>query len=181
MPDTDWSEQVRAFAAERRLRPTCIDRWLALSATDGSALLTLASELRLGENQLRDLWEWAEEIALRDASTLAAVLESEPLRSVRGSRLGRADALKAFKAALRRLRFPEMAAQERRIAALVDRLGLPAGVRVQWPEFLEGDSLRVVIDARGAGALRAAAYALGEAAQRAECAEIFSLLDGAKG
>lgn len=173
-----WTDGLRAFAAERQYRASTVDSWLALARTDGEALLRLAEELRLGENQLRDLWVWAEEIALRDRTTLAGVIECAAVAAARRRAGGRAERLKGVKQALRRLRFPQLAAQEARLAALVEALELPPTVRVRWPEFLEGDTLRFEFEARDPEALGASARALLAASARSECAEIFALLDG---
>lgn len=180
MPEANVFDRVRTWGAERRFRPVTIERWTALAGADADALLRLATRLRLGENQLRDLWDWLDEVALRDGVSLATVLASGSLQDpfVRG--LGRADELKVFKAALRRLRFPGLAAQERQLAGLVARLALPSSVRVEWPDFLEGDHLSISIDVRSPDGLRSVAQALASAATRPECAQIFALLDGAE-
>ena len=181
MAESDVFERVRAYGEDRRFRAATLERWLGLEAENAQALLDLAERLRLGDNQLRDLWDWLEEIADRDGETLASVVQRDALRNVFRRGLGRADAFKGYKATLRRLRYPALAAQEARIAALVECLGLPASIRVEWPEFLEGDRLAIAIEIRSPEALRAAADALAGAAERPECAEIFAVLDGAGG
>ncbi len=176
MPEPASADAVRAFGAQRNYSTASIERWLRLTPGDGAALLELARELRLGENQLRDLWEWAEEIAARDGSALAEVFASETLAAARRRPVGRNDKLKLVKAALRRLRFPQLAAVEDRLSALVRELALPHNVRLALPEFLEGDALRVEIVADSPAALRAAAGRLHDAAQTHACALIFELL-----
>lgn len=178
MPETSVAGRIRAYAEERRFRSATVDRWLAAPVADAAALLELALRLRLGENQLRDLWDWLDEVACRDRQPLAAVLARPVLQDALAPSLGRTDQLKAFKASLRRLRFPALAAQEERLAGLVGALQLPPAVRVRWPEFLEGDRLEISVEATSPEALRSAAEALAAAARRAECAAIFALLDG---
>jgi hypothetical protein len=167
---------VRAFATERRYAAPTIERWLALPEADGGALLDLALELRLGEHQLRDLWEWAEEVAQRDASTLAGVLASPEIAAARRRPDGRNDRLRLVKSALRRLRYPQLCAAEERLAGLVRSLGLPPSVRVVMPDNLEGDALRVEIVAASAAGLRSAVARLAEATEAPQCDEIFTLL-----
>src|SRR5262245_33283188 len=83
----DWSEElagrVEAFATAHHLPAPLRARWRALAADDAAALLEIAEELRLGENHLRDFCEWSEEVALRDATSVGAVLRSEGLRAAR--------------------------------------------------------------------------------------------------
>lgn len=178
MGEVTAGEAIRSFATERSYRDETVARWVALDPLDAASLLEIAADLRLGENQLRDLWLWAEEIAARDGSSLVAVFAEPGVRSALRKRAGRNDRVKGLRAALRRLRFPQLAAHEQQLAALVEALQLPGTVRVHWPEFLEGDSLHVELDVRSPAALAAQARALADAAARPEFAEIFALLDG---
>ncbi|HXQ24017.1 MAG TPA: hypothetical protein VN812_20215 [Candidatus Acidoferrales bacterium] len=180
MTERSVDAALRAYAAERKYHPTTIDRWLRLAPADRAALLELAQELRLGENQLRDLWEWAEEIAQRDGLSLATVLGAEALAAARRRAVGRSDKLKLVKAALRRLRFPQLGAAEDRLAVLVRELGLPPSVRVTPPESLEGDSIRIEIVADSAASLHDSVARLLAASQSPGCAAIFELLAGAR-
>lgn len=178
MSEASVYDRVRAYAAERRFRVATIERWTTLEVADAESLLDLAERLRLGENQLRDLWDWLEEVAIREGRSVADVLASGSLRDAFGSGLGRSDQHKRFKAALRRLRYPRLAAQEERIRGLVEQLSLPAAVRVEVPDFLEGDYVTVSADVKDAKSLRRIAEALAVAAESSECATIFRLLDG---
>jgi hypothetical protein len=174
------SDAIRTFARERHYSAPTVERWLALEAANGLALLELAQELRLGENQLRDLWEWAEEIAQRDHTSLAQVVALEAVAAPRRSRsLGRNDKLKLIKTALRRLRFPQLAATEERLATLVGELDLPGNIRVTFAEFLEGDEVRIEIVANSVASLEAAAERLRAAAAAPACATIFQILEEA--
>ncbi len=176
MADPTFDAALRSFAAERKYGDATLQRWLQLAAGDAAALLALAQALRPSENQLRDLWEWAEEIAARDRVPLAQVLAAEPIAAARRRRVGRNDKIKLIKGELRRLRFPQLAATEERLAALVRELGLPRNVRLTLPEFLEGDDIRIEITANSRAALRDAAARLLAAAQTPGCAALFALL-----
>lgn len=177
MLDARIETALRAFTDERRYGAATVERWLGLDSTDAQALLDLARELRLGEHQLCDLWEWAEEIAHRDGTSLVQVLEREPVAAARHARnVGRTDKLKLLKAALRRLRFPQLSATEDRLAALVRQLDLPRNVRVSFPEFLEGDDVRIEIVADSAASLQKVAERLQAAAGTPTCKALFELL-----
>jgi len=176
MTDSEAQTAIRAYAGARNYSAATTERWLRLDAGDGGALLQLAAELRLGENQLRDLWDWAEETAERDGVTLHHVLAAEPIGAARARKLGRNDKLKAIKAALRRLRFPQLTDVEDRLADLVRTMQLPRTVRVALPEHLEGDQVRIEITATSKTAWRTAAAALLAAAESPACTELFTLL-----
>jgi len=180
MDQQSLDRALRTFAHEHRYSTTTLERWLALDPADGRALLELAQELRLGENQLRDVWEWAEEIAQRDHMSLAQVLALKSVAAPRRSRnVGRNDKLKLIKTALRRLRFPQLAATEERLAALVRQLDLPRNIRVSFPEFLEGDEVRIEIVADSMASLATAADRLRTAVETPACTAIFQILEEA--
>jgi hypothetical protein len=176
MTPSDLQVAIRSYAGARMYSAATTERWLRLPGGDGDALLQLATELRLGENQLRDLWEWAEEIGTRDQLTLSRVLSAPPIATARARQLGRNDRLKVIKAALRRLRFPQLAAVEDRLADLVRTLALPRNVRITLPEQLEGDLVRIEITADSIAAWRAAATALLAASDTPAGVELFALL-----
>jgi hypothetical protein len=171
--------QITTFAGERRYRQAIIERWLQLDDIDAAAIMALAGELRLGENQLRDLWEWADEIARRDRLSLAEVFGSTDIVAALRRKVGRQDQLKLVKAALRRRRFPNLSTTEDQLAQLVRALKLPNNISIELPEFLEGDGVQVHLRAANPVALRQAAAALLTAAESPTCTELFHLLDEA--
>ncbi len=173
------ADEVAAFARERRYAEPTQQRWSQLSDHDAAALLHLAQPLQLSENQLRDIWQWLEDVAQRDQLPLAKILESPALQSVLRNPLGRAEKIKAFKSKLRELRFPQLVAAEQRARQLISALELPRHVAVELPAHLEGDSLRFSITANSASALQQAATALLAATAHPQCAELFHLLEEA--
>jgi hypothetical protein len=179
MSDSDVRDRIRAYAGARAYGAATTERWLRLAPRDGDALLQLALQLRLGENQLRALWDWAEEIAGRDRLTLREVLVVQPVAAARARALGRNDKLTAVKAALRRLRFPQLAAVEDRLGVLIRSMQLPRHVRVALPAHLEGDQVRIDIEVTSAEGWRTAAAALLAAADSPACSELFALLSEA--
>lgn len=172
------SELITKLARERRYADVVVQRWLALDATDAEALLDLALELRLGENQLLDFWHWIEEIASRDHIPFAAVLASTAIEEARRRKFGRNEKLKEMKDALRRLRFPQLVATETLARQLLHELGLPRNVHAELPPALEGAYIDLRLEVDSPEALRRAAQALSDAADTAACTQLFELLDG---
>ena len=81
-------------------------------------LLSLALDLKISENHLRDLMDWLEEAALRDGAAIGALLARQSIDDIKTDpRLGRADKLKRIKEQVRRLRFPRLAQTEDEIRA----------------------------------------------------------------
>lgn len=174
----ELSRRVDSFAAAHRLQAPLLEQWRALAAGDAVAIVDLAELLRLGENHLRDVLDWADEIAVRDGTTIAAVLGAEPLRAVLARDLGRNEAIKAVREALRRLRFPRLVETEDRLARQVRELRLPPGVRLVLPANLNDTEVRIEIRAVDAESLRAAVDSLRAAVQRRELADLFALMNG---
>jgi hypothetical protein len=170
--------QVRTYASEKRLGAAVLERWLTQPPADRDALLELAAQLRLGENQLRDVLDDLAAIGARRKCGLAAVLGIDEVRAVLARHLGRNEAIRALKRALRRLRYPQLSAAEQGLAQRVRALRLPAGVRVDLPENLEGEHIAVTLRASSAAELRAQADAVAAALGAGTVDEMFALLEG---
>lgn len=169
---------VRAYAADKRFAPAIVSRWLEQSADDRDALLELARNHRLGENQFRDVLDDLLAIGARLGCNVADVLQQGSVQAVLQRPLGRNEAIKALKQALRRLRYPQLSAAEQRLAELARSLRLPSGVRIEPPENLEGEHLAVTVRARSAAELRAQVRALEVAVQQDAVDEMYAVLEG---
>ncbi|MBI1815494.1 MAG: hypothetical protein HYR72_10985 [Deltaproteobacteria bacterium] len=179
MPDHATTAAVHAYAAARRFSTATRERWLRLASSDQAALLRLAEQLRLGENQFRDFLDCSEDIAGRDGCTIGEVWAREPMVTTLARDLGRNQMIAALRAALRPLRFPQLAAADARLAELVRQLNLPAGVRLQFPLQLEGDEVRVELRANSAAALRECAAAVQRALDSPALDDVFRTLEHA--
>ena len=171
--------EIRDYSTAKGFHPQTVARWLSWQAEDASALERLAIALKIGENHLRDLMDWLEEIALRDRQSIHAILTSKPIDdSATDPRLGRADRLKRVKEQIRRLRFPRLAETEDAIQARIQELKLHPAIRVSVPPGLEGGQVRVEFSAASHEELKQLAVKLHEAADKVSMAEIFALLAG---
>lgn len=154
-------------------------RWLGWDQPARDSLYRLASGLKVGENHLRDLLDWLEEIALRDQSRIQDILASTPITHIESDpRLGRADKLKRIKEEIRRLRFPRLAQTEDSIRARIQELKLHPGIRFTVPPGLEGGRLWVELSASTHSELKKLTIKLAEAADKVIVSEIFALLAG---
>jgi hypothetical protein len=169
---------VRAYVRERRFSSATSNRWLQQNAADRDAMLALAERLRLGENQFRDLLDQLQDVAVRQRSSVAAVLENDPLADVLRRTLGRNEMVKALKQCLQRLRYPKLTATEDRLKQLVRCLGMPPGVEVLLPENLGSSCLSFTLRVSSPDELDRCAAALATAARGAEMQEIFRVLEG---
>ena len=139
----------------------------------------LAASLKIGENHLRDLMDWLEEIALRDQSSINEILASKAISNIASHpRLGRADKLKRIKEELRRLRFPRLTYIEDSIRTRIQELRLGGKIELSVPTGLEGGCLHVEFNASSQEELKRITGKLAEAAEKDSVREIFALLGG---
>src|SRR5262247_1511009 len=171
--------QIRQYAKEKGFHPQTLDRWLGWDQLARDTLFRLAVGLKVGENHLRDLMDWVEEIALRDQSTIAEILTRKSIVDIESDpRLGRADKLKRVKEELRRLRFPRLAHLEDSIRVRIQELKLHHEIRLTVPQGLEGGKLRVEFSASTPEELKKLTVKLAEATAANSIREIFALLAG---
>jgi hypothetical protein len=170
---------IQAYCRAKNFHRQTEARWLALPAADGEALLRLARELKAGENHLKDILDWLEEIALGDGGAIAEILtRQEFARIASDPRLGRNDKLKRLKEELRRLRFPRLARIEEEIRRHIRDMKLDPLLSVSVPPGLEGGAVTVNIRAAACDDLKRVAAQLVRATETDAMKEIFSLLRG---
>jgi hypothetical protein len=172
--------RVRDYAKARGFHRQILERWLAWPAPAGAALCRLAAAFKIGENHLRDIMDWLEEIELRDGRAIDAILADRVIAEIETDpRLSRADKLKRIKEQLRRQRFPRLAATEDAIKKRIHELKLRPEITMAAPAGLEGGGLRIEFTASSQQELKRLAAKLGEAADHEAVREAFALLSGA--
>jgi hypothetical protein len=171
--------EIRAYAQEKRFHHQTLTRWLGWEQTDRDALGEIVIRLKVGENHLRDMMDWLEEIALRDHAKIKQILATRTISDVSTDpRLGRADKVKRIKEQLRRLRYPRLAETEDQIRNRIQSLELHPEIRVSVPPGLEGGRLHVEFTAASITELRMLTDKLTTAAATRLAPEIFELLAG---
>jgi hypothetical protein len=173
------AEQIHEYARSKSFHRHTLERWLQWDEADGQALFRIACALKLGENHLRDLLDWLEEIALRDGTAAHEVLLSPAIiEAETDPRLGRADKVKRIKDGIRRLRFPRLTGLEDAIRERIQELKLQPEIRLSVPPGLEGGTLHVEFRISGPADLKVLAGKLLEAAEAEPLEQIFGLLSG---
>ncbi len=170
-------EQIAAYAQHKHLSVQTLGRWQAWMEEDQAALLSVAEELQLGENHLRDFLDWLEETVLRDGGTIHSLLARPELRRPLDAKLARNDKLKAVKEALRKLRYPRLSRLEDDLRAAVKALDLGGRVRVSFPPAFEGDEVTVEITARNVKELDEGVTRLRQRIENGALQRVFDLLD----
>ncbi len=169
---------LASYAQQKRLSSQTLARLQAWDEADQQALLTLAQELQLGENHLRDFMDWLEEIVLRDGGNIAALLGQREIQRPLTTKQSRNDKLKAVKDALRKLRYPHIARLEEELRESVKALDLGRQVRIAFPPAFEGDEVTVEIKARNVKDLAASLSRLQQRIDDESLQRLFDILDG---
>jgi hypothetical protein len=175
-------ERICEYAKGKGFHPHTLTRWLSWNRQDRDALYDLAAGLKVGENHLRDLMDWLEEIEVRDQCKIHEILGKEAIAEIETNpRLGRADKLKQIKDQIRRLRFPRLSQLEDSIRVRIQELKLPVAIRVSVPPGLEGGNLHVEFSASTVEELKRFVAQLAEAAGKDSLKDIFHMLAGQRG
>jgi hypothetical protein len=171
-------QDIQSYCRSRSFHRQTEVRWLSLSDADRAALLGLMQQVKAGENHLKDIIDWLEEIALRDGIAIETLLRENLSTIVDDPRLGRNDKLKRLKDGLRRLRFPRLAGIEDEIQRRIRTLNLPKGISLSVPQTLEGGRVTLTIEASSHDELRKLASHTARTIDREPMKDIFALIRG---
>jgi hypothetical protein len=144
---------IRALAGEKRLPETHVERWLAMDEDSRAALLAIARTLKFRSGQLTTAIDLLDEIAVREKTSAAKVLDDPKARAIaegRGSAPGRARAMLEYLGAAR---FPELARARAALDSHIAALNLPHGAQMVLPRELASDEVTITLKLRNAGDL----------------------------
>ena len=174
----DIDASIRKLAAVRRLPDSHLARWLKVDLPSRTAFLDIARGLRLRTGQIVTALDTLDEIALREHTTIAAVLERPEIRLVvngSGSAPARASALLET---LRALRYPRLKQTQLQLRAQISALKLPRGISIDLPKDLGSDELTLSLSVKSAAELTRLVEALDRS--RPGLTRIIEMLGGKK-
>jgi ParB/RepB/Spo0J family partition protein len=137
-------DEIKIYVLNEEVSRANIRRISRFSSKDRMALLSLISPLKLGENRLREILTFFEEIALRDRLKITEILKRPEIQAVLSHQdltpPQRADRMKK---ALLGLRYPRMHSMETMFEKKRRELSLPANVSLLHQPFFEGKGLKI--------------------------------------
>jgi hypothetical protein len=138
---------------ERRLQEYLVKEALSLSAavyflhldTDGqSAILPLLEALRPGENRVKEIISFLQEVSQRDGVSVSSLLARDEIEEIiHDQETPRPQRLEQLRKSLRRMRFPRLTAMEERFADYKRSLSLPPQLSLHPPLFFESEEFRM--------------------------------------
>jgi len=137
-------EEIKRYVLKEEVSRTNIRRISALAPKDRMALLSLISPLKLGENRLREILTFLEEITRRDRLTIREIVKRPEIQAILSHQeLTPAQRADRMKKALLGLRYPRMHNMEEKFEKKRKELNIPSNVFLYHQPFFEGKGLKV--------------------------------------
>ena len=137
-------DKTKIYVLTEEVSRANIRRISSLSSKDRMALLSLIMPLKLGENRLREILTFLEEIALRDRLKITEILKRPEIQAVLSHQnLTSPQRADRVKKALLGIRYPRMHNMEEKFEKKRKELNLPSNVSVNHQPFFEGKALKV--------------------------------------
>ena len=143
---------------------------------DRAALIAVVAALRPSAHHLGDALDWLDDVAARDGVHPGEVLADPTLRTAFAARGSAPDRWKRWKDALRRLRYPRLAAREREFRETVRALDLGRAVTVAPPADFEGGVVTVTLRVSSEADLAEVGERLVKAQRAGTWSRLFGLL-----
>jgi len=137
-------DEIKIYVLNEEVSRTNIRRISNLSSKDRMALLSLISPLKLGENRLREVLTFLEEVTKRDRLTIREIVKRPEIQAILSHQeLTPSQRADRMKNALLGLRYPRMHNIEIKFEKKRKELNLPTNVSLQHQPFFEGKGLKM--------------------------------------
>ena len=137
-------DEIKLYVLKEEVSRTNIRRISSFSSKDRMALLSLISPLKLGENRLREILTFLEEITKRDRLTIREIVKRPEIQAILSHQeLTPSQRADKMKKALLGLRYPQMHTMETKFEKKRKELNLPPNVSLQHQPFFEGKGLKM--------------------------------------
>jgi len=137
-------KEVKRYVLEEEVSRTNIRRISALSSKDRMALLSLISPLKLGENRLREILTFLEEISKRDQLSIKEIVKRPEIQAILSRReLTPSQRAERMKKALMGLRYPRLRNREEKFEKKKKELNLASNISFSHQPFFEGKGLKM--------------------------------------
>jgi len=166
-------EEIKRYVLKEEVSRTNIRRISALAPKDRMALLSLISPLKLGENRLREILTFLEEIIKRDRLTIREIVKRPEIQAVLSHpELTTSQRADRMKKALLGLRYPRMHSMEEKFEKKRKELNIPSNVFLYHQPFFEGKGLKVEFQFETVEGYRSIVSSLSKLADKKEFKEM---------
>ncbi len=166
-------EEIKIYVLKEEVSRSNIRRISSFSSKDRLALLSLISPLKLGENRLREILNFLEEITQRDHLSVKEIVKRPEIHAILSHQeLTPSQRAERMKKALMGLRYPRMQSMEEKFQKKMKELNLPSNVSLYHQPFFEGRELKMEFQFETANEYRSMLSALSKLADRKEFKEM---------
>jgi len=167
--------RIKRYIVEEEISQGNAAQFLEFAAEDQAEIGKLVSELKLGENTLKEVLTLLREISLRDAVTVKDLIQGEIEGIVSNITISKVQKTNRVRRRLREMRYPRLTELEKAFCEKRKRLGLSPGISLQPPPYFEGDTLRVEFRFGNVDVFKDIISKLMEASEKKELGEMLEL------
>jgi hypothetical protein len=169
-------DDMKQYVLREEVSRSNIRRLSALNSDDRRAFLSLASPLKLGENRLREILTFLEEISRRNRWRARDIVERPDIQAILSQEeLTPSQKTDRIKKVLMNLRYPKMYRLEEEFEKKRRDLNLPSKVLLHHHPFFEGKGLRFEFQFETMEEYRSLLDSLLNLADKKEFAEMFEI------
>jgi ParB/RepB/Spo0J family partition protein len=137
-------DEIKTYVLKEEVSRSNIRRLSAFTPDDRMAILSLISPLRLGENRLREILTFLEEISRRNQCSARDIVSRPEIQAILSQKeLTSSQKTERVKKVLKDLRYPKMHQLEEKFEKKKKSLNLPSNISLHHQPFFEGRGLRV--------------------------------------
>ena len=135
--------RIKRYIVEKEVSLGNATQFLEFAPEDQAEIGKLVSELKLGENTLKEVLTLLREISLRDAVTVKDLIQGEIEGIVSNITISKVQKTNRVRRRLREMRYPKLTELENAFREKRKGLRLSPGISLQPPPYFEGDQLKV--------------------------------------
>lgn len=166
-------DEIKTYVLKDEVSRSNIRRLSAFTPDDRMAILSLISPLKLGENRLREILTFLEEISRRNQCSARDIVGRPEIQAILSQKeLTSSQKTDRVKKVLKDLRYPKMHQMEEEFEKRKRDLNLPSNVSLHHPPFFEGRELRVEFQFETMEEYRGIVLSLSQLADKKEFKEL---------
>jgi hypothetical protein len=167
--------RIKRYIVEKEVSLGNATQFLEFAPEDQAEIGKLVSELKLGENTLKEVLALLREISLRDALTVKDLIRGEIEGIASNTTISKVQKTNRVRRRLREMRYPKLAELENAFREKRKGLRLSPGISLQPPPYFEGDQLKVEFRFGNVVEFKDIISKLMEASERKELGEMIEM------
>ena len=137
-------DEIKNYVLKEEVSRSNIRRLATLTPDDRMAILSLISSLKLGENRLREILTFLEEISRKNQCQAKEIVQRPEIQAILSQKeFTPSQKTERIKKVLMDLRYPRMHQLEEKFEKKRKDLNLPSSISLHHPPFFEGRELRI--------------------------------------